>query len=159
MNTERNVSEKNEGDQHSRLVMGRGLIYEIVESAAGDGSAWVGVRQWDPNGNLQQSIWIQKDLIPQICQHLSGSVAVVSERSPRQLPASSGQIQMRQAGKHWDKGEEALLVSLYLDGYSGEEIGLRLGRSSGAVTARLEGLAIVPEWSQWYGYHRLDSAG
>lgn len=139
--------------------MGRGLIYEIVESTAGDGSAWVAVRQWDPNGTLQQAVWIQKDLIPQICQHLAESVAAVSERSPRQLPASSGQIQMRKAGKHWDHGEEALLVSLYLDGYSGEEIGLRLGRSSGAVTARLEGLGIVPEWTQWYGYHRLDSAG
>ena len=129
-------------------VIGSRLNYGFREDKLEDGSLWVGIQQWDRHLNFQ-GIWIQKDLVSQIAQRLAAIGAGSPGRIPRRIRSNSELVPLRRCGKPWESGEEAQLVSLYLDDHSGDEIAFRLGRSSGAVTARLEKLGIVPDWKYY----------
>lgn len=134
--------------QPEHIVIGRCLNYGFTEKILEDGSSYVGIRQWDCDLRFQE-IWIHKELAPRICEYLSSIRARSSKRIPRRVRSNSELVPLRRCGKPWESGEEAQLVSLYLDDHSGDEIAFRLGRSSGAVTARLEKLGIVPDWKYY----------
>ena len=61
---------------------------------------------------------------------------------PFPQPTGGSLLHGRNVGKRWEGADESVLVLLYLDGRPSSEIALILGRTTGAIIARLEGLGL-----------------
>ena len=134
----------NEEIQPGKLakVVGKILNYHVNKvSNPNDGHEWIALTQTDVTGAQNATVYIDPELLPDVCKVLQSMGGVLSSepsaKTPRKLPKDCEFLRDRHAGAPWSTGEDALMVHLFLEGYDIADIAIRLGRSYSAITSRL----------------------
>ncbi len=120
--------------------------YRFVRAIHSEGHPWIELELSNTDGTSVRQEYLTVDDAAALIRALRHGVDRLTgcevTREPRQLPLENCLLHGRNIGKRWEGADESLLVALYLDGRPSSEIAPILGRTPGAVIARLEGLGL-----------------
>lgn len=135
--------------QQQRTVEGLYYRYNITRKAVTDGRLWLQVSQLDRKGELQQCVIFEPELIDAVSEAIREFGGSPPQPRPshgnRETPTICNLLWDRHGCKRWGIGEECLLVHLFLEGFTPDEIAVRVGRTPVAVTKRIRNLGIYTD--------------